>query len=217
MELDYTLVKFKDIDLRTREGVKLRGYFARKYQDNVIMHNHKDGNFIFTYPKIQYKVIKNTPYLCGIAEGAAIAARVGIDTDEIMIDRIELSTYEKEIMKHKAEFGLETDYMEYSFLTPWMALNQENYISYKNSNHIQKEEILKKILAGNILSMSKGVNYTVRERINTWFDLNEVYVKFKNIDMIAFKGIFRVNFRIPDYLGLGKAVSRGFGTVIKIK
>ena len=217
MELDYTLVKFKDIDLKTREGVKLRGYFARKYQDNVIMHNHKDGDFVFVYPKIQYKVIKNTPYLCGIAEGAAIAARVGIDTDEITIDNIDLSTYEKEIIKYKAEFGMEADYVEYNFLTPWMALNQENFIRYKKSNHMQKEDMLKKILAGNILSMAKGVNYTVEDRISTWFDLEGVSVKFKNIDMTAFKGRFKVNFQIPDYLGIGKAVSRGFGTVSRIK
>ncbi|MGQ9534929.1 MAG: CRISPR-associated endonuclease Cas6 [bacterium] len=33
--------------------------------------------------------------------------------------------------------------------------------------------------------------------------------------MLAFLGTFSVNFEIPDYWGIGKSVSRGFGTIIK--
>lgn len=216
MELNYTLVKFNDIDMKTRDGVKLRGYFAQKYEENDIMHNHKRDGFIFTYPKIQYKVINNKPFICGIAEGANVAARVGIDTDEISVKSNELNTYEKEVIKHKVEFGLSKDYVEYKLLTPWMALNQSNIRIYRNSSNIEKEEMLKKILIGNILSMSKGVEYTVKDTIYAWVDLQEVLAKFKNIDMVTFKGRFKVNFKIPDYLGVGKAVSRGFGTVIRV-
>lgn len=32
----------------------------------------------------------------------------------------------------------------------------------------------------------------------------------------GFKGTFAVNFDLPDLIGLGKSVSRGFGTVRKI-
>lgn len=31
--------------------------------------------------------------------------------------------------------------------------------------------------------------------------------------MTGFKGTFAVNFELPDLIGLGKSVSRGFGTV----
>jgi hypothetical protein len=34
---------------------------------------------------------------------------------------------------------------------------------------------------------------------------------------MGFLGTFSVNFNIPDYLGLGKSVSRGFGPVKKTK
>lgn len=216
MDLNYALVKFNDIDMKTRDGAKLRGYFAQEYEEDDIMHNHKGNNFIFTYPKIQYKVINNTPFICGIAEGANVAAKIGIDTDQISIQSNELITYEKEVIKHKVEFGLYKDYIEYKLLTPWMALNQNNIRIYRNSGNIEKEEMLKKILIGNILSMSKGVEYTVKDIIHAWIDLQEISVKFKNIDMVAFKGRLKINFDIPDYLGIGKAVSRGFGTVMKV-
>ena len=35
--------------------------------------------------------------------------------------------------------------------------------------------------------------------------------------MLGFFGTFSVNFEIPDYWGIGKSVSRGFGTVKKVK
>ena len=34
--------------------------------------------------------------------------------------------------------------------------------------------------------------------------------------MLGFLGTFFVNFSIPDYWGLGKSVSRGFGTIVKM-
>jgi hypothetical protein len=35
--------------------------------------------------------------------------------------------------------------------------------------------------------------------------------------MLGFLGTFSVNFEIPDYWGIGKSVSRGFGTVVRQK
>ena len=35
--------------------------------------------------------------------------------------------------------------------------------------------------------------------------------------MLGFRGTFSVNFEIPYYWGIGKSVSRGFGTVKRIK
>jgi hypothetical protein len=34
--------------------------------------------------------------------------------------------------------------------------------------------------------------------------------------MIGFKGTFAVNFELPDYIGLGKSVLRGVGTIKKV-
>jgi hypothetical protein len=37
----------------------------------------------------------------------------------------------------------------------------------------------------------------------------------KGIPLIGFEGMFQTNFNLPDYFGIGKSVSRGFGTVRK--
>ena len=41
-------------------------------------------------------------------------------------------------------------------------------------------------------------------------------VTLKGQKMLGFTGTFKTNFIIPDHLGLGKSVSRGFGVVKKV-
>ena len=106
--------------------------------------------------------------------------------------------------------------VEYKFLTPWLALNQDNYERFANSGIDERTDILKKILTGNILSMAKGLGYWVEEPIEVLIKLNPVKINYKNRKMIGFKGGFMTNFMIPNHLGLGKSVARGFGTVKKV-
>ena len=213
MNIDYALIKYENIDLKSEDANKLRGFFSNKYIDHEIVHNHSGDGFIYNYPKIQYKSIKNQPIICGIAEGADIALKMSFETDHLTIGNKELSGMQKSMIKEQRKFGIINDYKEYKFLTPWVALNQKNISRYSRSNSIEKESMLKKIMIGNILSMSKGLGYTVNDKIHTWINLEEKIISFKGIDMKSFTGTFKTNFLIPNYLGLGKSVSRGFGTI----
>ena len=47
--------------------------------------------------------------------------------------------------------------------------------------------------------------------------LTKKEVNIKSIKHVGFVGEFKVNFNIPDYLGIGKNVSKGFGTIKKVK
>ena len=77
--------------------------------------------------------------------------------------------------------------------------------------------MLERIIVGNIISMSKGLGYTVPGKIESEIhQLREATTKLKGVPMLGFLGTFSVNFNIPDYLGIGKSVSRGFGTVKRI-
>ncbi len=78
--------------------------------------------------------------------------------------------------------------------------------------------MLKKALIGNILSMSKYLDCWLDkdQQIKAEVQVKESEVSLKGESLIGFKGIFKCNFVIPDYLGLGKSVSRGFGIVKQI-
>lgn len=47
--------------------------------------------------------------------------------------------------------------------------------------------------------------------------MKEVKTSLKGTPMLGFLGDFSVNFEIPDYWGIGKSVSRGFGTVKRVQ
>ncbi|ABR54026.1 conserved hypothetical protein [Methanococcus vannielii SB] len=212
--LDYLIIKYPDLRLKMSDSQKVRGYFANKYSSELMFHNHENKSFLYGYPKIQYKVIDKIPHLVGISEGAILLKETAVNEDSIDVDG---KTYisKIEVINEKAEFGI-SKMNTYEFKVPWMPINQENFKKYADSDNFEKEELLKRILAGNILSMAKGFEHTVSERILSDLNLDEITVKFKNKNMVGFKGTFECNFSIPNYLGLGKSVSRGFGTVKKV-
>ncbi len=79
------------------------------------------------------------------------------------------------------------------------------------------KRFLEKILVGNLLSISKSLGYTVPSRIIADIGkVKEVDTSLKGTHMLGFLGQFSVNFSIPDYWGIGKSVSRGFGTVKRV-
>lgn len=215
MKIDYGIVKFTDLELQTRDAHKIRGFFGNKYKDNEMMHNHGEKGFIFEYPKVQYKVIGNTPMIIGLQEGCKTILNVGTMEDEMVLDGKSYETFQKEAKWEKVEVTSTEDYVEYDFVTPWIALNQKNIDQYNRASLMEKENILKKILIGNIISFSKGIGYTVDRQLQVWLDVKEVEVQLKGIAMRGFKGKFKVNFQLPQYVGIGKSVSRGFGTVSK--
>ena len=213
MKLVVCSVLYEDLKLTPRYSEKIRGYLGEKYKDFSLLHNHDGDKFLYRYPKVQYKVIKNTPMIIGINEAADIVGNIGINDDEFILNDIKYDTFQKNILKEIKDFGIAEDYIEYEFITPWISLNQKNIRKYRESSMIEKEEILKNILIGNILSMCKGFNYTVNEKISCWINLKEIDIMLKGIKHIGFKGTFKTNFKIPQYFGIGKSVSRGFGTI----
>ncbi len=44
----------------------------------------------------------------------------------------------------------------------------------------------------------------------------EKMTKFKNQEMLAFNGNFVTNAELPNWVGIGKSPSRGFGTIEKL-
>ena len=216
-EVQICQVIYKDIKVNRSTAPMIRGYFANKYNEIEQMHNHKDNKFIYRYPHIQYKVLNNNPVLLGIEDGAKIIQENDIFLDDVIkIGQQEFESNQREISFKKVKLGVSDEIIKYKFITPWLALNQNNIKKYTAADLIEKEEILKRVLIGNILSFSKGMDYTVDKTIKVKLDLNQIDVKFKQKEMLAFIGEFFINFEIPDNFAIGKGISRGFGTVKKI-
>ncbi len=218
MKLRIMRIILSDIELCARDTPKLRGAMAGKFPQYTLLHHHLEaGRLLYQYPKVQYKVINRFPMVIGIEEGIGVLEEIYGGLGEMKLSRDGPSVHsELKIQLTEETFGKADDLFEYCFATPWMALNQKNYSQYIQSSKDVQERLLKSILVGNILSMSKSLGYHVDSHILTNLRLSGMASNFKDNRMLSFRGKFVVNFHIPDYLGLGKSVARGFGTVVHV-
>lgn len=198
-------------------AAKLRGFFATEFNNHILLHQHKGNKFIYQYPLVQYKIINNVPIVLSIKEGVDVLKNIYNKYNSIKLNGYVYEIIEKVINIKREDFGIRNVNLTYSFITAWLALNEKNYGKYRKlGNWAKKKEFLGNILIGNIISMSKSLGYTVPEPIKANINrVKEVRITLKGTPMLGFLGTFSVNFEIPDYWGIGKSVSRGFGTVVR--
>jgi len=210
---------FSDVKIERRDTAKLRAYIAGGYPQFSELHNHMpDGKPIYRYPVIQYKVIDAKPMIIGLNHGCDILENFILDVEKLEISGHDVEINEKHVIKKNEEFGIcNSEVTEYKFKNPWFALNSDNYQKYIDSNTIEKIKLLEKILIGNIISISKGFGYTVKSEIKCRLMVTPLEIKLKDKTMLGFTGNFMVNFKMPNLIGIGKMVSRGFGAIERVK
>jgi hypothetical protein len=217
MQIQIARISFPEIELHQHYGHKLRGYFGNLFMEkSPLLHNHyDDGKLRYKYPLVQYKVIDKTPMLVGLAEGAELLLELFTQIKTLELGDLKLNVYSKNIKSELFEPRiLEEGNFRYSFKSLWMALNQQNYKKFFSvSPGPEQLMLLSRILTGNILSFYKSIGYTAERNIQNLPLVEPKSTMFKNKKMTAFAGIFYCNAFLPSYIGIGKSVSRGFGTV----
>ena len=194
---------------------KLRGYIGNKFEEYPILHHHiKEVGYLYTYPRIQYKVFDGIPYILGIEEGAKVLKEISGDLDELVLGGNEYKVNQKVFYEQDVYAGMARGNRQYRFLSPWLALNPVNYRRYQGiKDWREKKKFLNGILIGNVLSMCKGLGIVVDRRLYAHSRIDETRVEYKGVSVAGFLGEFKINFVIPDFFGLGKGVSQGFGAV----
>ena len=180
------------------------------------MHNHQpDGTPIYQYPRVQFKVLDSVALLLGVNEGSQLLQRLWLEIDETRLGDEQLPVLDSHFETHCEQLQVTAEPIEYRFVTPWLALNQKNFREYTGSrNQRYRKDELSRILVGNCLGMTKSLGIRFTERIEADCSrLTSIKTSLKGQGMIGFVGKFTVNLTLPDYIGLGKSVSRGFGTV----
>jgi len=214
------LIQFPEIALATRDAHKLRGYFGRLFETHSpLLHNHLEGGGLrYAYPLVQYKVLDQVPTLLGLEDGAKLLIELFLKIKELQLRGKHFPVMSKHIKSEQVQIGVADELYLYHFQTLWMALNQQNYQRYRQADELGQKQMLQRIAIGNILSLLKGLNIFLseQERIMVKLSLQPKGTRFKDQDMLAFEGSFTTNALLPDHIGLGKAVSRGFGSIQRI-
>ncbi len=203
-------LKISGVKLRPSQVHKMRGFISNLFEKHDLIHNHdvKTGKLIYRYPLIQFKVLENAPFIVALTEKAInIFGELFMNLNHLEIEDLTIPVNEKELSVENNEFGITDDMIQYEFVHPWAALNQKNYRKYHDAESFsEKKEMLNAIMIGNILSMSKHLDYTVKGKIKVETILKPVKINLKTKSMIGFIGGFKTNFKIPDFCGIGKFV-----------
>lgn len=200
------------------DGKALRGFFGNLYRNRPEFHQHRGNQLIYRHPLIQYKMIEKSALIVGLKEGAYLLKAIP-KLNHIELHHRNYAILEQKLYPSAVLCGLTSDPIQYRFATPWVSLNEKNHVEYLRIKHRKDlvSNLLRRILVGNILSMCKSLKYVAERKIEAVLDLEEcerVEIK-QGVEMIAFKGEFKVNFSIPVFWGIGKSSARGYGTVIR--
>ena len=162
MKIRVIKIIFTDAFIAPTDIPKLRGYFSQLFPNNIELHNHlPGGKFCYKFPQIQYRVINRHPALIAINDGCDIIKKIFFQTDELVLQNHVYKVREKEVSVSEEQIGESDSPILYKFVSPWMALNQENFRIYKDLSFTNQPSFLNHILRENLKTLSKGFDYTI--------------------------------------------------------
>lgn len=237
--LEHGMVLFPHTTINSGELHKARGYFSDLLSSEELLHNHiqESTKLHYRYPAIQFKRFKEAENKLGVLSIHAFNKdAIKILQKIFLLDNTISGCKEKELIKTNRitkelqdvfckEFKVDkvllgdtedNEAIQYQFISPWIGLNPKNYKDYqKLDNDDTRTAKLNSIIVQNIISFCKFSGYTIKNRLLVTSNLRSVKVNLKGKAQIGFLGSFKVNFLLPDYLGLGKSSSRGYGNIIQ--
>lgn len=217
-----TLLVTFDAELAPEKVSAFRGAVIEKVgRSHSSFHNHAEGDgFLYKYPVIQYKIIHNRPSFFCVGEGVdQIHHFFGLKSWDVVVhgEKLNMTIYKLDL--NQCTLNVWDKKFNYS-IRNWLALNAENYKAYQTMSSL-KEKIgfLEKKLTGNILSFAKGVDWHIEKQVQV--EIRELrgqkMIRYKGVPLMAFDVNFKTNVFLPNYLGLGKSASHGFGVVKEIR
>lgn len=184
--------------------------------EDVLFHNHVGDSFRYSYPLIQYKRIDGRAVIFCIDEGIeAIKELLPMLCGRIQLGKRGITLELSNRQDATITLRIDTQYHHYHIMN-YLPLNQRNYqIFHGCDSIIEKCSLLEHCLIGNILSFAKCVGVYFKDHIDLKLESYESPrpVIYKGVNMLAFDLRFKTNVVLPNYIGLGKGESIGYGIV----
>ena len=171
----------------------------------------------YLYPRVQVKILDEEIYLLGIEEGVEPIESLVKNLDIMNFGNITFKVEEVENEVFDISFGPSEKSIYYEFLTPWIALNKINIKLYRNLDNSDEERInfLRRLLSQNIAFIGKELGLR-RHDTKIFVDIALDTLKPRIMDEgknASFEGGFYTNFVLPNYIGVGNGITKGFGVL----
>ncbi len=191
---------------------QVKGVMMNQFPDEEIVPM-LDGSYRqkFLYPRVQVKILNEQIYIVGINEGVDSIKAIAKKMDFLDFGNITFQILDNEIEEHQNRFQPVSKLIRYRFVTPWVALNQTTGYRYRNLNNADRVNFLNRLLGQNI---AREMGMELEENIFTKVTLSSLFPRqVDENNWGAFDGEFRANFVLPNYLGIGNGITRGYGTL----
>ena len=194
---------------------QVKGVMMNQFPDEEIVPM-LDGSYRqkFLYPRVQVKILNEQIYIVGINEGVDSIKAIAQKMDFLDFGNITFQVLDNEIEEHGNRFQPVSKLIRYRFVTPWVALNQTTGYRYRYLNNADRVNFLNRLLGQNIVFMAREMGMELEENIFTKVTLSSLFPRqVDENNWGAFDGEFRANFVLPNYLGIGNGITRGYGTL----
>lgn len=220
-----------DLHLYPRQISRWRGAVAQSSGYHPLFHNHRNETAItevppadspatkrydYRYPLIQYRSQQGKAALFGINKGAEALRQwvmqtggklnMGGRNHDLRLIKLEEEQWNLQMLPRMATYRL----------MDWTPLNQDNYQKWRTAKNLaERVALLDRILVGNLLSLSNGLNWQLPQRLEAslWHIRSTKKVRVHRDERMAFNVLFKANIDLPDGMALGRNVAFGFGVL----
>jgi hypothetical protein len=124
--VEHTVIRCKlDQELHLEDARRLRGAIGR-IMDRPEFHHHAATGLVYQHPLIRYDVQGSEAIIAGLAEGAFLLRSLPA-LPPLRLGAREVGIVDQTVELGRAEVGPCPKPIIYSFQTPYLALNQDNY------------------------------------------------------------------------------------------
>jgi hypothetical protein len=200
--------------VRTRQ---LRGAIAHAFPDDNRFHQHDaEGKPLYRYPHIHYRWKGGYGIVAGWITGAETLMNVPWLELPLTIGEDKVQVMDAIISTQYAQFGISDDLRYYQFVSPTLIFNKKNYEKYKGlDSEMAKQYELDRLLVAQLLSPMRGLGVNFEVQLYAAFThIKTTQCQLKGQTMLGIQGDFVSNALLPSGLGIGHAVSHGYGWIV---
>ena len=220
-KLNTLIIQFSE-ELDRSEIKYFRGAIISSIGDSMsnLFHNHVGDNFRYSYPLVQYKMVRKRAAIVCIKNGVEAIGEFFANADlNMSLGNREVRMTIDTVRPYSTIVQLWNDMFKYR-VRNWLPLNSKNYSEFIKLDSLRdRVTFLERMLVGNLLSFAKGVGVLLEDELKCEIiNLSEPrLVRNKNVKLMSFDIEFKTNMSLPEYVGIGKNASVGYGIVTQVK
>lgn len=216
-----------DMPIEPSGILSFRGAIAHKVGlEHEWFHNHNNSNgssnsYHHRYSLVQYKYRRGHPMIVFLDECTEEAHRLFAQDDWVIDYRgEEVKLKVKDLSIKTYEVGVYAKRFRYQ-LRGWLPFSPKEAGDYRKTERlIDRVEILERKLNGHIVTFAQELNCNwqghIEATISSIHQAQDIQLKSKT-RMLSFSLEFSSNFFLPNFVGLGKSVSLGYGVVRQLR